>query len=111
MRGIIDSHIHAYSDEVIADPVAWAEKRGETFWAEYTAKSRIQGWSNCEETLRDMDIAGVEVAVLQGWYWENQTTCDDENAWHLKWVRAHPDRFVSLASTRSSSARFRSRAS
>jgi predicted TIM-barrel fold metal-dependent hydrolase len=98
MRGIIDSHIHAYSDEVIADPVAWAERRNESFWAEFTAKSRIQGWSNCEETLRDMDKAGVEVAVLQGWYWENQSTCDEENAWHQKWVKAYPDRFVSLAS-------------
>jgi predicted TIM-barrel fold metal-dependent hydrolase len=98
MQGIIDSHVHAYPGEVIDNPTLWAERRNETFWAAHVAGSRIQGWADCDRMLRDMDAAGVAVAVLQGWYWENQSTCDEENQWHSAWVKAHPDRFASLVS-------------
>jgi uncharacterized protein len=98
MHGFIDSHVHAYPSHVIDDPVGWADKRRETFWGKHIAQSRIQGWADADRMLRDMDAAGIEIAVLQGWYWEHQATCDEENAWHAQWVREHPDRFVSLAS-------------
>lgn len=98
MQGYIDSHVHAYPAEVIDNPALWAERRNETFWATHVAGSRIQGWADCDRMLRDMDDAGIETAILQGWYWEHQSTCEEENQWHSKWVKAHPDRFASLVS-------------
>jgi hypothetical protein len=97
MKGIIDSHIHRYPDEVAADPLAWAAARGEARWAELVAPGGLQGWASRDRLLRDMDAAGVDEVVIQGWYWEHQSTCDQMNAWHARWVREDPDRIIALA--------------
>ncbi len=94
---VIDAHTHCYPPEVAADPVAWGVARGERHWAALVAPGGLQGWATQDQMLRDMDAAGVELAVLQGWYWEHQETCELQNRWHLEWQRAHPDRFVALA--------------
>jgi uncharacterized protein len=98
MTGIIDSHVHRYPEEVIRDPLGWAAARGEGHWAELVAPGGVQGWADRDRMLRDMDKAGVEKAVIQGWYWEHQSTCDETNAWHEKWLEEGPDRFIALAS-------------
>ncbi|MFA5257017.1 MAG: amidohydrolase family protein [Opitutales bacterium] len=98
MSGIIDSHVHRYPPEVIADPAAWAAARKEPYWAALVAPGGLQGWADRDRMLRDMDAAGVDLAVLQGWYWENQESCDEQNRWHVRWMKEDPDRFVALAS-------------
>ena len=98
MSGIIDSHVHRYPPEVIADPAAWANAHNEPYWAKLVAPDGLQGWADKDRMLRDMDAAGIEKAVIQGWYWENQSTCDEANRWHARWVKENPDRFVALAS-------------
>jgi uncharacterized protein len=98
MTGIIDSHVHRYPGEVIRDPLGWAAARGESNWADLVAPGGVQGWASRDKMLRDMDAAGVEKAVIQGWYWEHQATCDEANAWHAQWLREDPDRFIALAS-------------
>ena len=98
MNGIIDSHVHRYPDEVIRDPLAWARARDEKYWAALVAPDGVQGWADRDKMLRDMDTAGIEKAVIQGWYWENQSTCDEANEWHAKWFREDPERFIVLAS-------------
>jgi len=98
MSGIIDSHVHRYPPGVIADPAEWARAHKEPYWASLVAPDGLQGWANRDRMLRDMDAAGVEMAVLQGWYWENQESCDEQNRWHARWAKEDPDRFVALAS-------------
>ena len=101
MSVIIDSHVHCYPPEVVADPGGWAAARGESHWAELhvpaPGRSSIAGWTDADGLLADMDKAGVERAVLLAWYWENQETCDLQNRWHIDWVREHPDRFIGFA--------------
>ncbi len=101
MSGIIDSHVHCYPQEVIADPQSWAETMGERHWSELhvpgPGHKSIAGWANPEQMLADMDSAGIERAILLGWYWEKQETCDQQNLWHAEWVKAHPDRFTAFA--------------
>ncbi len=96
MSGIIDCHVHLYSPEVAADPRGWAAARGELHWAELVAppdgRPSLQGWVTVDQLLRDMDEAGVERVVLQGWYWESQNTCAEQNRWYAEWAAAHPDR-------------------
>jgi len=97
---IIDAHIHAYPVEVFADARGWAQPRGESWWADCVApndRRSIQGWADGDTLLRDMDQAGVDQAVMQGWYWEKQSTCEEQNAWMADWVAAHPDRLMAFA--------------
>ncbi len=98
---IIDAHIHLYPPEVARDPIAWATDRGEAWWRHCVAppdRPSLQGWATVDELLRHMDEAGVDRAILQGWYWQNQATAEEQNGWYEKWIRAHPDRLAAFAS-------------
>jgi predicted TIM-barrel fold metal-dependent hydrolase len=44
-----------------------------------------------------MDRSGVDHAVLQGWYWEHQETCDWQNLYYASCLRSHPDRISAFA--------------
>jgi uncharacterized protein len=97
---IVDSHVHFYPDEVSVDPVKWGTENRELWWTSCVApagRRSIQGWAGSSTLLRDMDRAGIEKCVLQGWYWENQETCDLQNGWFSALTKAHPDRFLAFA--------------
>lgn len=97
---VIDAHIHAYAPEVLADPAAWGAANREPWWTECVApagRRGLQAWADTDRLLRDMDAAGVDRVVMQGWYWENQDTCDRQNRWFAEQVRAHPDRLSAFA--------------
>jgi len=97
---IVDSHIHFYPEEVSADPVKWGTEQREPWWMDCVApagRRSIQGWATEAVLLRDMDRAGIEKCVLLGWYWENQETCDLQNAWFNDLIKAHPDRLLAFA--------------
>lgn len=99
--GVIDAHVHLYPEEVSTDPAAWARRMGEPVWAALVLPQegrRVrQGWADADRLLRDMDAAGVERAVLLGWYWERHETCVWHNRYHAACVRAHPDRLSGFA--------------
>ncbi len=99
---VIDCHTHAYPEALAADPAGWARARGEAHWSALVAppdgRASLQGWVTPKRMLADMDAAGVERAVLLGWYWEHQDTCAWHNAWLADCVREAPDRFVAFAS-------------
>jgi predicted TIM-barrel fold metal-dependent hydrolase len=79
---IIDAHTHRYSEEVIADPVAFAVRTGEEKWLSMVSPSdrtTLQGWADRKTMLHDMDAAGVAKCVLLGWYWEKYQTCIEAN--------------------------------
>jgi len=44
-----------------------------------------------------MDAAGVDRAVLLGWYWGNHASCVLQNRFYAECVRAHPDRLSAFA--------------
>ncbi|HVU38027.1 MAG TPA: amidohydrolase family protein [Opitutales bacterium] len=101
--GVIDAHTHAYPPEIFADPAGWAKARDEHHWAQLMGprvdgKRSLQGFADRGQMLRAMDAAGVERAVLLGWYWEQQKTCVWHNAVMAEWLRASPDRFSAFAS-------------
>ncbi len=99
--GIIDAHVHLYPTEVTRDPAAWATRMREPNWLALVtpdpARRVRQGWADADRLLRDMDTAGVERAILLGWYWENHETCVWHNRYHEACVRAHPDRLSAFA--------------
>lgn len=92
---IVDAHIHMYSAEVVADPVGWAARSNELHWAQMVSatvnRPSLQGWADAPTLLADMEIAGVEQAIMLGWYWENQETCEKQNRWYRDLAGAHPD--------------------
>lgn len=94
---VIDAHVHLYPDEVNRAPATWAEVAGERKWAQLCTRRRkdgraVQGFPCVAELLAEMDRAGVERAVLLGWYWERAETCAAQNRFLAACVRAHPDR-------------------
>ncbi len=101
VNGIIDSHIHLYPPEATVDPSGWAKKRGEFYWPSLVmpklGRRSSQGWVDLNRLLRDMDEAGVEKAVLLGWYWENHETCVNQNRFYGKCIQAHADRLMAFA--------------
>lgn len=99
---LIDAHVHLYPAEVGGDPAGWAAARGESHWAVLCARHRrdgraVQTFPGVDRLLGDMDAAGVEKAVLLGWYWEQPATCAWQNRFYAACVRAHPDRLAAFA--------------
>jgi uncharacterized protein len=99
---LVDHHVHLYPPELNRDPAGWAAAHGEVAWGRMCVRTRrdgspVQEFPDVQGLLRAMDAAGVERAVLLGWYWERAETC----AWHNRamggWVRAHPDRLSAWA--------------
>jgi len=99
---IIDAHVHLYPPEVGRDPAAWAVAHGEPHWATLCTRRRrdgrpVQSFPTVGELVRDMDAAGVEKAVLLGWYWQNPGTCVWQNRFYAQCVKDHPDRLAAFA--------------
>jgi predicted TIM-barrel fold metal-dependent hydrolase len=97
---IIDCHTHAYPAGVVARPRQWALDNTEPHWAELvdpTDRKSIQGWSDPHTMLATMDAAGVDQAVLLGWYWENEATCRWHNQAMAEWRAQAPERFIGFA--------------
>jgi uncharacterized protein len=99
---IIDAHVHLYPLEVDLDPAGWAAAQGERHWAVLCTRKRrdgrpVQTLPSLDELLRAMDAAGVNRAVLQGWYWEKPVTCEWQNRFYADCVRRHPDRLAGFA--------------
>lgn len=99
---IIDAHVHLFPPDTNADPARWAATAGELHWATMCVRRRktgraVQAFPSVDDLLREMDTAGVERAVLLGWYWETPTTCFVHNRFYAACVRAHPDRLAGFA--------------
>ena len=106
----IDAHVHLYPAEVARDPARWAAAHGEGHWATLCARRRkdgrpVQTFPTVAELLREMDRAGVERAVLLGWYWEKPATCAAQNRFYAECVQAHPDRLAAFATLHPSAGR------
>jgi uncharacterized protein len=101
---VIDAHVHLYPPAINRGPAAWAAAAGETHWAMLATRRRpngppVQTFPGVDELLREMDAAGVERAVLLGWYWLKPETCVLQNRFYATCVRAHPTRFSAFATT------------
>lgn len=100
---IVDSHVHLYPPEVNRDPAGWAAAQREPRFSLLCTRRRkngtpVQAFPSLDELLRSMDEAGVDRAVLLGWYWETQKSCEAQNRFYAACVRAHPDRLAAFAS-------------
>jgi predicted TIM-barrel fold metal-dependent hydrolase len=98
----IDSHVHLYPPEASGDPAGWAEANGERRWSGLCARRRrdgraVQSFPSVDGLLRSLDEAGVERAVLLGWYWENPASCSRQNRFYGECIRLHPERLSAFA--------------
>lgn len=99
---LIDAHVHLYPPAVNRDPAGWAAAQGEVHWATLCTRRRkngraVQAFPSVQELLGAMDAAGVERAVLLGWYWEHMASCRMQNRFYADCVRAHADRLSAFA--------------
>ena len=99
---VIDAHVHLYPPELNAAPQAWAGANDEPHWAVLCTRRRrdgrpVQAFPDVATLLRDLDRAGIDRAVLLGWYWEKPATCAWQNRFFAACVRDHPDRLAAFA--------------
>lgn len=94
-KGIIDAHVHAYAEELWAQPGDWARQRREEHWA-WLASSPLQGWADGPRLVADMDRDGLERSLLLGWYWQRSETCEEQNRWYAQWIKEYPDRLLAF---------------
>jgi predicted TIM-barrel fold metal-dependent hydrolase len=107
---IIDAHVHLYPEELNRAPAAWAKEWAEPHWATLCTRVRksgraVQAFPSVDDLLRAMDEAGVERAVLQGWYWENHATCVWQNRFYAACFKTHPDRLSAFATLHAGAGR------
>ncbi len=101
---IIDAHTHFFPKEtMLPTPQCWTKGRGELHWVGLCAdrpdgKRTLQGFPTVEKFVSDMDFAGVEIAVIQGWYWQKPESCKEYNRLLKAAVRGHGDRLKICAS-------------
>ena len=96
---IVDAHTHRYPDDVIRDPETYANQAKEFHWLGLVKPEQgptLQGWADRRQMLADMENAGVDKAVLLGWYWENPDSCILHNDWHAQWIEEDADRFIAF---------------
>lgn len=89
-----------YPEKVYSDHSSWAIARNETYWLSCVAPKsgpKLQGWATPEQMIANMDAAGIEKAVVLGWYWENSATCIENIGWQLEWIRDYSKRFIAFA--------------
>ena len=97
---IWDCHVHLFTESMSGDPAAWASQKNETIWGACVAptdRPSIQGWAKPDQLLKDMDDAGIETVVLQGWYWETADSCREQNRFYAELIQQHPDRLRAFA--------------
>ncbi len=99
---VVDCHVHLYPPEINRDPAGWAAAAGEAHWARLCARVRadgqpVQGFPEVEALLRSLDAAGVDRAVLLGWYWEKPDSCVRQNRFFAECIRRYPDRLSAFA--------------
>jgi predicted TIM-barrel fold metal-dependent hydrolase len=99
---VVDCHVHLFPPEINRDPTAWAALHGEEHWATLCTRKRkngrpVQTFPSVDELLSAMDLAGVERAVLLGWYWHRSENCAVQNRYFADCVRRHPDRLSAFA--------------
>jgi len=95
-----DSHVHLFTEEMSENPSNWAKQHQEAVWSACVAppnRPSIQGWSTPDQLLRDMDEAGIETVVLQGWYWETMSSCRLQNRFYAELIRQYTDRIQAFA--------------
>ena len=103
---IWDSHIHLFTPEMEQRPSFWADRNRETIWKACVAppqRPSIQGWASVNNLLHDMDNAGIETAILLGWYWENAETCRLHNRFYADLIKSHPSRLKAFAAVQAKS--------
>ena len=97
-RTIIDCHTHCYPPELTADPRGWASAFREPYWELVApAGASIRGLVHPDSMLAAMDAAGIELAVLLGWYWQTERSCRWHNEVIAEWIAHAPERFIGFA--------------
>ena len=97
---LIDAHTHLFPRDIPANWDWYAAR--DPWFAQLTCntpQSRVlEAWSTPEETIRLADQAGIQVIVMQGWYWRDMDLCRRHNDFMAEVLADYPDRFAAYAS-------------
>jgi len=91
---IIDAHVHVFSPDAIAERSRLV--RLEPYFA-CLYQSPQARMATVEDLVEQMNEAGVDMAVVSGFGWNDPVICRDHNAYLIDAVRRYPDRLIGLA--------------
>lgn len=95
-----DAHMHAYPPSLADDAAGWAQRQSEPHWQALHAPTKgktLHTWPDAQERRARMDEAGIDRAVLLGWYWENHDTALQHNDWMAALQAQDPARYLPFA--------------
>jgi len=99
-KGMIDAHTHMFPEDVIHNWNAYAER--DPYFGNLTKdspKSRTrEAFATAEDGIREADKAGIEVIVMQGWYWNDMDLCRQHNDYMAELTEKYPGRYVAFGS-------------
>lgn len=97
--GYIDAHTHMFPVEVMHNWDAYAAR--DPYFKQLTGKSPenrvVEVFCTPEQALEQMDIAGVEKLIMQGWYWNDPGLMREHNDYMHEVVARWPRRFAAYA--------------
>ena len=91
---IIDVHTHIFPPDVIGRREMFAKRDSSFDFIYGNPKSKMV---TCDGLVEEMDIAGVDLAIVCGFPWRSIDLCRQHNTYMMEAVRAFPDRLVGLA--------------
>lgn len=75
---VIDAHVHAFPDEIIASRTTLVERDR---WFAHLYVNPAARLSNADDLLASMAVAGVDHAVMCGFPWSDPGLCRTNNDW------------------------------
>lgn len=98
--GYIDAHTHMFPVEVMDhwDDYAARDAYFKLLTGNAPGKRVVEVFCTPEQALEQMDKAGVETIVMQGWYWNDPGLMREHNDYMHEVVNGYPGRFAAYAS-------------
>lgn len=76
---VVDAHVHLFPPDVIACKDDYCTRDA---WFDVTHRAwPVERFPQAEHLLESMDAAGIDMAVIAGWPWQDQGICRAHNDW------------------------------
>ncbi len=99
-KQLVDAHVHMFPADIVTNWDWYAQQ--DSWFATLTRESpnsRVrEAFATAEEALQVADEAGLDILVMQGWYWRKHELCVRHNNYMHELITKYPQRYKAFAS-------------